>query len=178
MGIDKGSLVYPQSQLKDQRTRLFHMLSPFCDSVFISCRKEQAHLVQKGMACIFDYSEVEGPGVGLLSAFKVDQKSPWLVVACDMPFVSAEAVRFLYQSRDPLAHATVFQKKVNGERILEPLFAIWEVSALMFFENEFQNGNQSPRKALERLHCHILDSPDDCLLTSVDTQEEYLRFKG
>lgn len=48
-----------------------------------------------GLRLLRDEDEGIGPLVGLLSAFREDPGSAWLVVAVDMPFLTEESLRVI-----------------------------------------------------------------------------------
>jgi molybdopterin-guanine dinucleotide biosynthesis protein A len=148
MGRDKGSLVYRDGL--DQRTRCYRILRSLCNSVWISCRREQA--TPEGLPRIEDSLPGEGPGVGILSALATDAdpSTAWLVIACDFPNAGLAEVRRLVFARRREKAATVY---VGESGILEPLFAIWEPAALAALKEGFTQGKQSPREALESLDC-------------------------
>jgi molybdenum cofactor guanylyltransferase len=164
MGRDKGALVYRDGL--DQRTRCYRILSEVCASTWISCRAEQVSLIPSGLPYVEDAIEGEGPAVGILSAHAMDPEAAWLVLACDFPWADAAAIRHLVQARNPGVAATVY---VNDRGILEPLFGIWEVPALQRLRACFDEGNESPREALESLACEEIPSPRPEVLVNVNS---------
>jgi molybdopterin-guanine dinucleotide biosynthesis protein A len=118
-----------------------------------------------GLPRVNDCVSGEGPGVGILSAFKLQPDTAWLVIACDFPFADQKAVSHLVRSRDPTANATAY---VHPDGTLEPLFAIWEPSALALLERRFREGRFSPREALEALKAEPVPAPDREWLVNVN----------
>src|SRR4051812_45814849 len=51
MGTDKSMLIY---NTKPQRYHVYEMLQPFCEKVFISCKKEQSATVADGYDILTD----------------------------------------------------------------------------------------------------------------------------
>jgi molybdopterin-guanine dinucleotide biosynthesis protein A len=147
MGRDKGSLIYHGL---DQRSHCAELLRPFCDDVFVSLREEQKDLASLTLKPVFDQQKI-GPASGLLAAFEKNPKAAWLVLACDMPFVTSDSVKTLVNHRNPACAATVYT--LSG---IEPLFAIWEPAALAHLKNETLRGKSSPRRALETLTCELI----------------------
>jgi molybdopterin-guanine dinucleotide biosynthesis protein A len=158
MGQDKGSLIYHGV---DQRSHCAELLRPFCDDVFVSLREEQKTLLPATLKPIFDQLK-SGPAGGLLAAYEKHPNSAWLVLACDMPFVTSDAVKALIQHRNASCAATVYTLSE-----VEPLFAIWEPQALAHLNNEVLQGKSSPRRVLESLSCAKIKG-DSSILKSVN----------
>jgi len=88
MQRDKSALCFHG---KPQVQHVFDLLSLYCAKVFVSNRKEQSTLEeQKDLPQIHDLDEYAdvGPLAGILSAMKTYPGVPWIVLACDLPFVS------------------------------------------------------------------------------------------
>ncbi|KAL2793686.1 MobA-like NTP transferase domain-containing protein [Aspergillus keveii] len=87
-----------------------------------------------------DPKEDLGPAAGLLSAYRHDPDATWLVVACDYPFFSVSALRYLY--RHMAGPVTCFE---NADGIYEPLLGIWTPEALLLLEENVQRGILGPK---------------------------------
>src|SRR3989344_5355771 len=95
MGVDKSLL------LINGRTAFtigYKALKEHCDKVYISCTKRQEKFFS-GYSQIHDMHEGCGPLGGLVSAF-LTHYGTWIVLACDMPNISHEAVGYLIKHRD------------------------------------------------------------------------------
>ncbi len=166
MGRDKGSLVYPQLSQLDQRSRSVNLLEPFCERVFVSCRKEQlSRLPSSSFDLIPDSIPDEGPASGILSAHDLYPDVSWLVLACDFPFSDEECVERLIAGRNRRAAATCYQ---HSDGTLEPLFAIWEPAALRNLDLAFAIGERSPRRVLELGACSLVPAPAGPALLNVN----------
>src|SRR5689334_343280 len=75
MGRDKGHLNWHG---REQRYYLVDLLTPFCESVFISIREEQRAAIPDGYRIITDSYEERGPYAALLSAFEKNPEAAWL----------------------------------------------------------------------------------------------------
>src|ERR1700690_4215463 len=85
MGRDKALLEFhgrPQVQY------IFDLLNKYCDQVFLSKRVDQKD--HKNIPTINDAPEFtdHGPLGGILSAMKEFPDANWLVLACDLPFIT------------------------------------------------------------------------------------------
>ena len=85
-----------------------------------------------------DADGAEGPLGGVLAAMRSRPHVDWLVLACDMPAVTAEAVEWLLAGRSPadLARVPVLPNRDRGE----PLFALYGAGCLAHFEELLRRG--------------------------------------
>jgi molybdenum cofactor guanylyltransferase len=169
MHRDKAALQY---RGKSQLDRAFDLAARHVDKVFVSVRASQAADPTRAQRpLIVDSVEGEGPIVGIRSALAAYPQVAWLVLACDLPFLSDTVLSQLLRERDPTALATAFRSTHDG--LPEPLCAIWEPaagSALADYRNE---GGHCPRKFLIRHAVPLLDPQDKHALDNVNTPEEY-----
>lgn len=91
---------------------------------------------------IADAPDVKGPLAGILAAMMSAPHSPWLVIACDMPLVSTDAIRWIVWQRQPGAIAVL--PRLAPDRV-EPLFAIYEPAAHAPLQSLAAEGVMSPR---------------------------------
>jgi molybdenum cofactor guanylyltransferase len=166
---DKAALEY---QGKAQLTRAFELASRQVGKVFVSLRADQtSDPTRAHWPMIVDISEGEGPIVGIRSALAAHPGAAWLVLACDLPFLSDAAIEELLRRRDPSALATAYKSAHDG--LPEPLCAIWEPSAAPALAAYQAAGGHCPRKFLIRHGAHLIDLPDPRALDNVNTPEEY-----
>jgi molybdenum cofactor guanylyltransferase len=171
MGKDKSMIDYHG---KPQIDVAFELLSPFCKKVFLSARKTQAKSeAYKKFPQVIDDPDFEdkGPLAGILSAMKKSPTSSWLVLACDLPFVSGETIDHLLKKRDPMRIATAYKSSHDG--LPEPLCAIWEAGHYASILQLFKEGLHCPRKILIRLHANILEPLDPKALDNINDPQEY-----
>lgn len=173
MGRDKGGLVLHE---KAQREYTAEMLAPFCDQVFISCRKEQVGEFETGFDLLPDTFIDLGPFGAILSAFRANPNAAWLVVACDLPLLQKETLNQLTAGRNPDKVATAF--RTNAEAFPEPLIAIWEPKAYQILLQFLSKGISCPRKVLINSDIESLIPPEPEVLTNVNTPEELESVKS
>lgn len=161
MGRDKSLLEYNGMP---QREFLFDLLTRCCVKVYTSCRKEQQ--VPDRLHPIFDRYEMRSPLNGILSAFDLTPSAAWLVVAVDMPFITASALEVLIGQRDPGKLATCF---FNPETNLpEPLLTLWEHRAYSPLTAFAAMGKISPREFLKTHPVKIIHPPDPQILQNIN----------
>ena len=153
MGADKGSL---QWHGKEQRYYMTDLLKPFCDEVFISCRPEQQARIDSSYKTLPDSFTGLGPYGGILSAFRQQPQSAWLVTACDLPLLDSETLQFLIQHRNTSSIATTFRSPHDG--LPEPLITIWEPEAYPLLLSFMEKGVTCPRKVLINSNTTIIEA--------------------
>ena len=172
MHRDKAALLY---QGKTQLDRAFDLASGHVDRVFVSVRASQAgEPTRSEKPLIVDLaglSETPGPIVGIRSAMAAYPDVAWLVVACDLPFLSDAALEQLLRERDPSVLATAFRSAHDG--LPEPLCAIWEPAAAAALAAYQSGGGHCPRKFLRRYPASLIEPHDRRALDNVNTPEEY-----
>jgi len=169
MQRDKAAIEYHgQSQLH----WTFHLLSHVCAATFVSVRPDQREEpTRAGLPQIVDRQPGIGPVAGISAALHAHPKAAWLVVACDLPFLNEQTLRYLVEHRDPRKIATAF--KSNHDGLPEPLCAIWEPAAREPLLAFVAAGKQCPRKFLINADTLLLDLPDARALDNVNTADEY-----
>src|SRR4030095_17142646 len=93
---------------KEQRLHLADLIQPFCEEVFISVRRDQQQELASGFKTLPDSFTDLGPYGAILSAFRDQPDTAWLVVACDLLPLDEQTVRFLIDHRNPSSVATAF----------------------------------------------------------------------
>jgi len=172
MGQDKALLEFhglPQIEY------LFDLLQKFSSKVFLSKRADQT--TYKNIPFINDGNEFinKGPLGGILSAMKEHPDASWLVIACDLPFVTENTIQTLISHRDFNKTATAFISAQDG--LPEPLCAIWEAHAYDSILNLFNQGIHCPRKILIKSNTQLLKQNDLHWLDNINTPQEYEKIK-
>lgn len=169
MHRDKAALQY---RGRSQLDRAFELAGRHVDKVFVSVRAGQAtDPTRAGRPLIVDSVAGEGPIVGIQSALLAHPDVAWLVLACDLPFLSDTALTQLLRERDPTAPATAFRSVHDG--LPEPLCAVWEPAAASALDAYQAGGGRCPRKFLIRHAATLLEPLDRHALDNVNTPEEY-----
>lgn len=169
MKRDKAALAYHG---KPQVQWAFELLSEFCAATFVSVRPDQRDEPTRAtLPQIVDRQPGIGPIAGITAALAEHPKAAWLVVACDLPFITAQTVQNLIAQRDPQRVATAYRS--NHDSLPEPLCAIWEPAAREPLQAYIATGKQCPRKFLINSNTLLLDLPNARALDNVNTAEEF-----
>jgi len=194
MGQDKAYLKFHG---KPQIEHLYDLLQKYCVKVFISIRPGQklsfpntsvgnpendisgpptnAFGGDNAIEDIHPFINI-GPLGGILSAMKEHPNADWLVLACDLPFVTDETIQTLLKYRDPQKTANAFIS--SQDALPEPLCAIWEGHAYKSILKLFNDGILCPRKVLIKSDAHLLVPHDPHWLDNINTPEEYKQIKN
>ena len=167
MQTDKGALQYHGL---DQRQHTAALLAEFCPDVRVSVRPDQADDLPAGLTALPDTFLGLGPLGGLLSAFQADPNAAWLVLACDLPFLTRATLEFLVTNRQPARAATAL--KSPWDEFPEPLVTIWEPRSYGQLLRLLGLGHSCPRKALINSDIALLAPPAPEELRNVNTPEE------
>lgn len=165
-GSDKGAARLDGVTLLDRSVALLQsVVSP----VYVAVRPDQlADPLRRRYELIPDALPDIGPASALLSAHAHFPDHAWFVIACDMPCLTAEALRALRDGRDAAAAATAFRSTAAGNP--EPLCAIYEPATLAAFRRlVLSGGNSSPLAFLADREIRLLKPCSAEQLTNVNT---------
>ena len=169
MHQDKAALRYGG---KSQLDRAFELAQRHVAEVFVSVRLDQiAEPTRARHPMIVDSIEGTGPIVGIRSALAEFPRDAWLVIACDLPYLSDAALSQLLRERDAAVLATAYRSTHDG--LPEPLCAIWEPAAAAALAAYQAGGGTCPRKFLIRHPARLIEPDDHRALDNVNTPEEY-----
>ena len=172
MGFDKGTVNWFG---KEQRFYLADMLKPLCKEVFISCREDQRDAITNANPVLTDTFTGLGPYGAILSAFREQPDSAWLVIACDLPLLDTDTLEYLVANRDTSKIATAYQSPDN--EFPEPLIAIWEPKSYPQLLSFLSMGYSCPRKVLINSDVKLLQAKNPEALSNVNTPEDLERVK-
>jgi molybdopterin-guanine dinucleotide biosynthesis protein A len=173
MGHDKGTIDFHGSP---QREYMYSTLAENCDDVYMSCRQDQAEELKTSFNTIEDRLIDFGPFGALVSAFMFNPACAWLVVACDIPGLDQNAIKYLVENRDPSKMATAYRSPVSG--FPEPLASIWEPKSYQRLLNFLAIGYSCPRKVLINSDVHVIDASNPEILRNVNTPEDLEAFQS
>lgn len=92
-----------------------------------------------GLVRLHDVPDAEGPMAGILAAMRWAPSASWLVVACDLPDLTAAALQWLLSTRGPGVWATL--PKLEGSSKVEPLLAHYDFRARVLLERRAARGD-------------------------------------
>ncbi len=117
------------------------LLKPFTQKVVISGVGAVPEKLS-GITRIPDVPDIKGPMVGILSSMRWEPYASWLVVSCDLPDLSGEALKWLLSNRKPGVWATL--PMLGASENIEPLLAQYDFRAHHLLEKLAFDGEFSP----------------------------------
>ena len=119
-----------------------------------------------------DVPEGQGPLTGIASAMRWRPDVNWLVVACDMPGVTVEAIDWLLGTRIPGRWASV--PRLPGKERGEPLFALYGPPCGPLFERMLAEGSYAIQGICRSSRVDLVEIPEDLKFawSNVNTPEE------
>lgn len=170
MHTDKATIQYNgQTQLQ----RAFALLSKLCERTFVSVRSDQVNdPARVAFPQIVDVLTDVGPLAGITAAQAQHPNVAWLIMACDLPFISEETLQYLIKHRDTAKLATAFRS--THDDLPEPLCAIWEPASVNRVNEWIASGQKCPRKLLINSDTRLLEQPQPNALDNINTPDEHL----
>jgi molybdopterin-guanine dinucleotide biosynthesis protein A len=169
MQRDKAALEYHG---KPQLQWAFELLNEVCELTFVSVRPDQRsdpHRMR--LPQVVDGTRGRGPIAGIAAAQAAYPDVAWLVVACDLPFLTVATLQTLIAQRDSSHIATAYRSAHDG--LPEPLCAIWEPASRLHVSEWIDKGKDCPRKLLINSNAHIVEQRDRKSLDNVNTPAEF-----
>jgi molybdenum cofactor guanylyltransferase len=124
-----------------------------------------------GRTVIPDLFPGEGPLGGILTALRHTSADWNLIVACDMPAVSAAFFRELFDAAEEFGADALLPAGPSG--LPEPLCAIYHVRSRNLINAAFDNGVRKVTAALEGLRAAILPVAEMTPFQNVNTPEDW-----
>jgi len=126
-----------------------------------------------GLPCLPDVPGVQGPLGGILSALRWQPAARWLVAACDLPLLTADAVKWLLHQPRPGDDAICPRLAEDADG--EPLFALYAPTARPALDRAAEAGVRSVKEALSatRVRAPLIPASLRAAWTNVNTPEEW-----
>jgi len=168
MGADKALL---EREGQSQLAFVVGLLGQHVDRVFVSTRADQQNEPERARYdLIIDHYDEMGPLAGILSAMDDHPDADWLVVACDLPNINEDTVRFLIDNRSAEKPFTAYRS--SHDDLPEPLCAIYRLGSEAIVRDCIDAGVTCPRKMLIRSDTKLLVQADPRALDNINTPEE------
>ena len=168
MKEDKSQLQYHGSDSQEV------YLANLCSELGVETYISKSHVTQdefiNSVPVIKDKYVEMGPFGAILSAFMKDPDSAWLVVACDLPYMSKLAIEQLIEERSVGKYATAY--RVGGNPFPEPLIAIYEPFIYRRMLQFLSLGYACPRKVLINSDVKHVMLKDDKIAFNANTPED------
>ena len=129
-----------------------------------------------GTIRLADAPGAPGPMAGILAALEHDPACDWLVLACDMPLASTEAIAWLIDHHTPGADATL--GRLPDCEYPEPLLAIYAAPAATVFRHAIARGEPALHRAIKRMNARIHAIPPNIARQwlNINTPQQWREF--
>ncbi len=119
---------------------------------------------------LVDAPDVGGPLAALVAASRKSPDAAWIIAACDLARITADAARWLIAERRPGRLAVI--PRQDGR--LEPLFAVYEPAIARDLEALASSGRPAPRLLadLPGVHCPEVPEALRAAFTNVNTPSD------
>ena len=170
MGRDKAGIVVGGEALLVRTVRIAREVSP---QVGVVGRAAPSGWPLPEIAFRPDDVPGQGPLGGLTTALEMAGGATVLLVACDMPLLTVEALEWILQEghrRNPLADGLITR---NGTQ-REPLFSLYTPACLPLVQRQLAAGRRSLQALIEAGDFALVEAPPDVqtALQDVDTPED------
>ncbi len=134
MGKEKGLVDF---QGKPLISYAIQLLEPIVDSIVIGANNELNAYREFGYPIVEDEIKGIGPIGGIFSTLKYTKTQRNVIVSCDMPFLEAELLKFIYEKMQDFDVLVAS----HGDNKVEPLCGIYSKNILPEIEDSIQKGN-------------------------------------
>jgi molybdenum cofactor guanylyltransferase len=172
-GIDKSALIVRGTSILDRQLRVLRSLTPH---ILIVAADEHRYR-EAGVLVVRDRIRGAGAMGGLYTALVEAPTEQIVVMACDMPFLTAP-----FLTRLVALGAGADAAMARDVRGLHPLCAAWARRAAPHLRARIDDGRLRIVEALEGLDVREMDpgelanfDPDGTLLLNVNTPDDYAR---
>lgn len=164
MGRDKTMMPFAG---KPMIKHVYDKIRPYFTQTLISSNNASVHDFL-GVKVVQDEVAGRGPLMGIVSALKASANEVNFVTACDMPEVDAGLIRTMLRKA---RNCDVVVPRVGAE-MYEPLFAVYNKSALPSMEEFLYSGNNKIIDSFSRCRVQYVDLPGR-RIRNINTRAEY-----
>jgi len=131
-------------------------LKPYVENIVISGTGDVPRSITRYQR-VTDLAGVSGPIAGIGALFREQPLHSWLVLACDMPDVSTESIKWLLQQRKP-GRAGVIPRSSGGRS--QPLFAWYNYRSVPLITDMIKKGEMRVSRLGEYETMYQLEIPE------------------
>lgn len=156
---------------KPQYQFVHDILSSLELPVYISCTAEQSVNLDSQYNTIIDQHDSIGPIGGIASAIRADKKSSWLVVACDLIALDAEAISALIEANnEKIYDITTYGNESDG--FVETTCTIYNPGAFIVIKRKVRDEQYKLQELMRKCTVKTLDPPKNNALKNANTPNE------
>ncbi|MCG7343597.1 molybdenum cofactor guanylyltransferase [Sporosarcina sp. ACRSL] len=142
-------------------------LSPFCEECVIVTRPELVERFPEGSLVTTDVERFggQGPIAGILSGMEAVKAERYVVLPCDMPFMTADVIGRLLECHSTGVTAVVLDGKYH------PLVSVWDRTVAKDLREALENGK---RRVMEVQEKHGVRWIEGELMTEDDARRIFM----
>ena len=167
MGEDKSQIQYHN---KPQEVFIADVCAELGLETYISKSHDYAEEMIQGYPVLKDRLVDMGPFGAIISAMMSDPNAAWLVLACDLPYMTAEHIAKLIDNRNASQQSTAY--KLIEQSFPEPLIAIYEPNIYQRMLRFLSLGYACPRKVLINSDINIVEIDQSKIAFNANTAAE------
>lgn len=122
-----------------------------------------------GLPVLVDRWPGQGPLGGIVTALDASESAWNLIVAVDMPFVTAQFLRDLLEEAQRVGCTVV---PVHADGGIEPLCGVYHADVLPRLRHFFAAGGRRVKDALREVDLHLVPAPEP-VLANINTPEQW-----
>lgn len=165
-GSDKARAVVADWRMID---RVVETLSSVCPDVLVSVGTDAPDYALADVRYVPDSISDGGPLAGIHAALLLAE-APWLlVVACDMPFVTPQALEAILDARSPQVDAVVAR---DHDGRLHPLLGCYRRELLPALSKYLETGRRSVRAFVSELRATTVEFDAEGPLRNINTPDD------
>lgn len=172
MGKDKGLILFNGKAIIQH---IIEKLQPVTDKVVIISNNPAYD--KFGVEVIEDLIRNLGPAGGIFTALSHSQNEKNLILSCDTPFITTEAIEYIFQHSDL---SQISWPIYDGK--IEPLFGVYSKSCLAKWEKLIHNGILKLQEIASNFNLNQLNVDNNPLFnknifTNINTPEDFENLK-
>lgn len=176
MGTDKAAVEIDGQRMLD---RVFALATEFCDSCRVSVRPDQMDdPLRARFNPLPDTRPGEGPLAGVLAAFESDPKADWLVLACDMPGLTRDALQLLTEAASQHNTAPAVALASPDSSLPEPLCAVWRREMRDAIIEALDAERRCARKVLINAGATVIPAHSSRVVANMNTPSDLDAWRG
>ncbi len=155
LGQDKILMTVAGDHLLERTVR---KLSEINDELILVLAQNQQNPVSQSFPKVktaIDFQSGKGPLIGIYSGMKISNDNHCITVACDMPFLNIELLRYMTNMASEFDAVIPL---IRGE--VEPLHAIYSKSCLKIIENMIENNDLKVRNLLNQVKVRYIEETE------------------
>ncbi len=169
MGTDK--FLMKVNEDKPQYLFIYEMLTTLGVEVYFSCTSEQSKEIGSQYNTIVDKYDGIGPIGGIASAVLTDNKTSWLVVACDLINLTPDALNVLLSANDDRMYDIVtYGGETDG--FLETTLTIYNPGAFIVIKRKVRDQQYKLQELMKKCTVKAIKPVDKKILRNANTPED------